>query len=190
MTHEVLELRDPRQIRALAHPLRLRILAYLQLEGPATATTMGAAFGESPAALSYHLRQLAKHGYVEEAPGAGRNRKERPWRARALGERIDRSLYESPAGRPAAAALLAQLVEGSTHIYLDFLDHFDEFSPEWRRAAIYQGWTIQVTADELEEIGRQLGELVSAYIRFDPSERPEGAERIHVSIQAVPWRNV
>ncbi len=190
MTQDLLELRDPRQIRALAHPLRLRILAYLQVEGSATATRMAQAFGESTAALSYHLRQLGKHGYVQEAIGAARNRKERPWRATAFGGRIDKALYDSPAGRPAAAALLAQLVEGSTHLFLDFLDHFDEFAPEWRRAAIYQGWTIQVTPDELEEIGRQLGEIVSAYIRFDPAERPEGAERIHVSIQAVPWRNV
>ena len=189
MSDEIV-LREPRQIRALAHPLRLRILAYLQLEGPATATTMGTQFGESAALLSYHLRQLAKYGYVEEAHELGRTRKERPWRARAMGERLDRTMYDSPGVRPAAAALLAQFVEGATHIYLDFLDHFEEHPPEWQRAAVYQGRTINVTAAELEEIARRIADVVAPYGRPQPAERPPGAERVHVSIQAVPWRRV
>src|SRR4030088_3589210 len=71
---------DPRALRALAHPLRLRLLELLVLRGPMTATEAADLLGESPANCSFHLRTLAKYGYVEEA-GGGRGR-QRPWRLR------------------------------------------------------------------------------------------------------------
>src|SRR5919108_2121595 len=73
-----IELTDPRALRALAHPIRLALLGALRREGPLTATQAGALVGESAASCSFHLRQLAKYGLVEEA-GGGRGR-ERPWR--------------------------------------------------------------------------------------------------------------
>src|SRR5919205_634619 len=75
------ELTDPRALRAVAHPLRLTLIGLLRREGPLTATQCGERVGQSPAACSFHLRQLAKYGLVEEA-GGGRGR-ERPWRATA-----------------------------------------------------------------------------------------------------------
>src|SRR5919204_837144 len=77
-----LELTDPRALRAVAHPVRLGLVGLLRREGPLTATRAAALLGESPASCSFHLRQLAKYGLVEEA-GGGRGR-ERPWRATAL----------------------------------------------------------------------------------------------------------
>ena len=73
---------DPRALRALAHPLRLSLLGMLRTEGPLTATRAGELLGESSASCSFHLRQLAKYGLVEEA-GGGRGR-ERPWRATTM----------------------------------------------------------------------------------------------------------
>ena len=64
---------DPRALRALAHPLRLSLLGMLRTEGPLTATRAGELLGESSASCSFHLRQLAKYGLVEEA-GGGRGR--------------------------------------------------------------------------------------------------------------------
>src|SRR3954453_1384634 len=72
---------DVRALRALAHPLRTRLLAHLRLNGPATASRLGRAVGESSGATSYHLRQLATYGFVEEVEGRGSAR-ERWWRAR------------------------------------------------------------------------------------------------------------
>jgi DNA-binding transcriptional ArsR family regulator len=67
-------------LRALAHPLRVRILGSLRTDGPATATMLGERLGESSGATSYHLRVLARHGFVEEEAGRGTAR-ERWWRA-------------------------------------------------------------------------------------------------------------
>jgi len=73
-----LNLTDPKAIRALAHPLRWALLEALGQAGTLTATQASEMLGESPANCAFHLRTLAKYGFVEEA-GGGRGR-ERPWR--------------------------------------------------------------------------------------------------------------
>src|ERR1700750_867185 len=78
----VTRLTDPRALRAMAHPIRLSLIGVLRREGPLTATQAGELIGERPASCSFHLRQLAKYGLVEEA-GGGKGR-ERPWRATTL----------------------------------------------------------------------------------------------------------
>ena len=64
-----IELTDPRALRALAHPLRVKLLGLLRLEGPMTASDAGRRVGESSGSASYHLRQLERYGLVEEAEG-------------------------------------------------------------------------------------------------------------------------
>ncbi len=71
---------DVTQLRALSHPVRMRILGMLRTLGPATASLIARRLGLNSGATSYHLRQLAEHGFVEEAPGMGTKR-ERWWRA-------------------------------------------------------------------------------------------------------------
>src|ERR671933_1008905 len=74
-------LTDPRAMRAYAHPVRLELIRLVRGRGPITATQAAAALGESSGTCSFHLRQLARYGLVEEA-GGGRGR-EKPWRATA-----------------------------------------------------------------------------------------------------------
>ena len=78
----VKRLTDPRALRALAHPIRMSLVGLLRVHGPLTATRAGELLGESSASCSFHLRQLAKYGLVEEA-GGGKGR-ERPWQATAM----------------------------------------------------------------------------------------------------------
>src|SRR5207247_1324602 len=66
------------ELRALSHPTRLALLEALDLNGPLTATEAGELVGESPSSCSFHLRTLARYGYVEGAEG-GRGR-QRPWK--------------------------------------------------------------------------------------------------------------
>src|SRR4051812_14770407 len=60
-----IQVTDVRALRALAHPLRNRLLGLLRLDGPATASRLARVVGESSGATSYHLRQLAAYGFVE-----------------------------------------------------------------------------------------------------------------------------
>src|SRR3954471_16596105 len=81
------EVTDPMAMRALAHPVRLAIIEALADAGTLTATEAGERVGESPANASFHLRQLAKSGFVEEAGAQGRRR---PWKPKHLGMRFPR----------------------------------------------------------------------------------------------------
>src|SRR4051794_33088457 len=71
---------DAASLKALAHPLRLRLLRALRAHGPATSSGLGRRLGESSGATSYHLRQLARHGFVEEDTARG-NGRDRWWRS-------------------------------------------------------------------------------------------------------------
>src|ERR1700730_15563204 len=75
----VTRLTDPRALRAYAHPVRMALVGLLRTEGPLTATRGAELLGESSGTCSFHLRQLARYGLVEEA-GGGTGR-EKPWRA-------------------------------------------------------------------------------------------------------------
>src|ERR1700750_57399 len=96
------EVSDPKAMRALAHPVRLALIEALADAGTLTATEAGERVGESPANASFHLRQLAKYGYVEEAEkGAGRGR---PWTLRQLGLKFS-DVHDDPAAAGAGRAL-------------------------------------------------------------------------------------
>jgi hypothetical protein len=73
-------------MRALAHPARIAIWQHLGLEGPATATECAAVAGLSPSACSYHLRTLARYGFVEEDRSHAADGRERPWRVKIVAQ--------------------------------------------------------------------------------------------------------
>ena len=73
-------------MRALAHPVRVALLELLSRDGPMTATQAGEVLDESPANISFHLRTLAKYGFVEEAPGG--TGRQRPWRRVGIGNSL------------------------------------------------------------------------------------------------------
>src|ERR1700690_3636696 len=96
------ELTDPQTMRALTHPLRLALLEALELEGPPTATQAGELIGEPPNTCSFHFRQLAKYGFVQEAgPAPGRSR---PWRLTTF-RMHSTDLHEAPETAVAARGL-------------------------------------------------------------------------------------
>lgn len=71
--------RDAAALKALTHPLRIRLLGMLRQDGPATASELAVRTGESSASTSYHLRVLAKYAFVGEA--THRDGRERRWQA-------------------------------------------------------------------------------------------------------------
>jgi DNA-binding transcriptional ArsR family regulator len=185
-----LVLRDPRTMRALAHPVRLRLLRHLRHHGPATATMLGASLGESPASASYHLRQLAALGFIEEVAERG-NHRERWWRAPHRGTKVGPAALDSEETRIASAAMAATVVGQSSDITLAFIDAVEEGTAQrdWAAAATLDDSGVYLTVDELEALGRATAALLEPYAeRFEhPSTRPEGAELVHVSFHAVPW---
>ncbi|WP_155374407.1 winged helix-turn-helix domain-containing protein [Catellatospora vulcania] len=178
------DITDPRMLRAMAHPVRLRLLNELALHGPATATALAERVGESAANCSWHLRQLAKFGFIEEAEGGvGRNR---PWRWVPMGNRWggpDEPPELMQAGRELNATLLAQ--ELALHNQWDEQRQTDDTG--WRHAAFSVQNVNWLTAEELTAMEDELLAVLTRYNQrvTDPAARPEGSRPVRM----VAWAN-
>jgi DNA-binding transcriptional ArsR family regulator len=182
-------LRTPRltsieALRALGHPTRLRILAHLQIHGDATATQCADEVGESPSSCSYHLRTLAKHGFVEDAPTA--DGRERRWHARVASVDFDAGAEAGEEFQAASALARAALLQLSDDNVRDYLTRERSFSPAWREAAAFLQTTIVATPAELDRIARSLQEVLAPYQRSARERTPRGSRFVDVSIRAVP----
>jgi hypothetical protein len=179
------QLDDARAMRALAHPLRLRLLTLLTREGTLTSTQASTLTGESTGSCSFHLRQLAKYGHIEPAEG-GRGR-ERPWRAVPTDLRWA-AVQPDAEGDAAAHELVRQMV-GRDLADLDAHLRAGDREPEqWREAALLSSGLTFLTAEELEQFGEDYLALVARYAgrTADPTQRPAGSRPIRHLAVAVP----
>ncbi|RDI63507.1 winged helix-turn-helix domain-containing protein [Nocardia pseudobrasiliensis] len=176
---------DPRALRAYAHPTRLALVAALRRDGPMTATRAATLVGESVASCSFHLRQLAKYGLVEEA-GGGRGR-EKPWRATALVTHWDGD-HDDPTTRAAATALNIAVAERYAALMAAWLRTRPQEDPAWRAAAQFGDTVVPLTAAELAHLGARIEELIHPYLRrlTDPSTRPADARPVALLHVAFP----
>ena len=176
---------DPRALRALAHPLRLSLLGLLRSEGPLTATRAGELLGESSASCSFHLRQLAKYGMVEEA-GGGRGR-ERPWRATAMFTDVP-TVTDSPELAAASGLFRSIVAERYYEQMVSWLEARAGEPAEWQQAALFGDVLVYVTAAELAELGEQVDQLLDRYIdrMTRPELRPPGARLVTYIQVAAP----
>jgi DNA-binding transcriptional ArsR family regulator len=166
---------EPERIRALAHPLRLELIDHLNDVGEATATQCAEHTGESVASCSFHLRMLAKYGYIEPAEQRGR---EKPWKL----IHATRDMRPSPDVPGSLAAVVELGVIGvlreSERIreYLAFAQQEDQ---EWIEASTLCMSDFWVTREEMAEISATLAELAQRYLHrnSDPELRPEGARK-------------
>src|SRR5204863_3922709 len=99
---------DVGALRALANPVRYRILGQLMALGPQTASECADVVGATASNCSYHLRELERYGLVERVDGPAGDARERPWRATATGFSYD--LPEDRRSDPAAAVANRQLI--------------------------------------------------------------------------------
>jgi hypothetical protein len=142
-----------------------------------TATQAAAHVGESPSSCSFHLRQLAKWGLVEEAAG-GRGR-ERPWQATAQFTSWQRAPVEGDAGA-ARTALDQVLVQQYLDQIADWFRRRPAETEEWRQLSGLGDWTLYLTADELKQLEDGVDAVVEPYLHrsSDRSARPAAARRV------------
>jgi predicted ArsR family transcriptional regulator len=180
-----IELTDPRALRAVAHPVRLALIGALRRQGPLTATQAGGLIGESATTCSFHLRQLAKYGLVEEA-GGGRGR-ERPWRATAWF-----TSWPGAVSDPKLAAAVELLNSVVAERYFDrvlrWLERQAEEPPEWQDAAHFGDTIGYVTAAELGELRQRIDDLLEPYGERmrNPELRPADARLVTFIRLAFP----
>jgi DNA-binding transcriptional ArsR family regulator len=172
-----IELTDPRALRAYAHPVRGKLVGLLRRRGPLTATQAAQLLGESSGTTSFHLRQLAKYGLVEEAPG-GRGR-EKPWQATSLMTHIP-PIQATPEAAEAAQQLRISMAQRYFEQLVAWLRRSADESDEWREAAGFGDRIIWVTPAELKALDEAIDELIEPYGRrmANHDERPAGAREV------------
>jgi DNA-binding transcriptional ArsR family regulator len=173
------EITDPQAMRALAHPVRLAALSYLQKSGPATATQLSEHVGASPSVTSWHLRHLAEFGLVVDVPPpSGTDRRQRWWNAAARGFR-----YEMPdtpegteAGRLLRTEMMNQVLEAAQQWLVETEPNLD---PEWSRLAGSANTLLLLTPAEAESIESAIEELLAPYVhRRDAGDVPDDARPV------------
>lgn len=182
---------DVRALRALSHPLRNRLLGLLRLHGSATASGLARAVGESSGSTSYHLRQLAAYGFVEEAEGQG-NGRERWWRARHRMTSWQRSDLQAQEGG-------AEVQDEMTRLQLDMHARVlgawqaqeAELGPEWRVAASMSDYVVRVRPEQARALADELGAVLERWMDEHPAATSaEGTELVFALVDIVPVRDL
>jgi DNA-binding transcriptional ArsR family regulator len=150
------QITDPADLKAVAHPLRVRMLALLRRHGPATATELAEQLDTETGSTSYHLRILAKHGFIAEAaasPQGRRHPRERRWEAvhRTTGW-SNTQLAATDVGREAAAMMRRRQVEVLIGDVERFETEQDELEPSWVEAAGIGDLQVRLTLAGLAEL--------------------------------------
>lgn len=156
------KLSDPRVLRAIAHPVRARILEELSASGPVRAADVARELGIPANQASFHLRQLAKYGLVEEAPEEARDKRDRVWRAAsAQGFSVDLSvLAEEPGGRAAVEVFRANKLAG-LHAVVERA--FSMGRDGARGTFTTTDHALRLTDEEAHQLRQELDDVVDAW---------------------------
>ena len=180
--HSRREVTDLGSLKLLAHPMRYRVMDRLR-QGPATSTTRARALGLNTGVTSYHLRQMAEHGFIEEVPELSRGR-ERWWRARPLDLRFPRRSEQSEEMRPVMDEMHRLDFAAELEQFARFQLEREELGP-WADALLFSRGSIRVDLAELEEFFEEYISLLKRYQRPD-EETPPHARTVLARLLAFP----
>jgi DNA-binding transcriptional ArsR family regulator len=186
---------DPDVLKALTHPLRRRIFRLLVQLGPATITLLAEHTGADPGQLSFHVRELAKRGFVEEVPELARDRRERWWRAKRGAWGWSSPFSDDPAAQAVADTADRLMVTEEFERLRAYAAGKDSFGPDWVEAACASNSHFRLTPAELSELTSELIDVLRRWSdvgRVDsarPDSRPDdGRESVFLFLHAFPER--
>ncbi|WP_242483129.1 helix-turn-helix domain-containing protein [Streptomyces sp. HSG2] len=178
---------DAKGLRAMAHPVRVRLVGLLRKYGASTATRLAERLGVNSGTVSYHLRQLGAAGFVEEDAERG-NARERWWRSvHQVTEFNERELADRE-----PEAILAFLQSVATTYTLrtqQTLNELQTMPRAWRNSFDMSDWALRLTPEEAVALRQELRAVISRYRRDTPeaaASAPEGAGRVGVITQMLP----
>lgn len=177
------ELTDPEQVRLLAHPLRQRIAQILR-NGPVSSTSLARELGESTGSTSYHLRRLAKYGFVEEVPELAKGR-ERWWRVVPGDRRLPPYSRQSPRMREAVGQMLRTEYADEMELLERFQRARDGLGP-WGDALLFSYSTVTLAPDQVRPFFEEYIALIYRYRVPDGEPSPPGTRTLHARFRAFP----
>ncbi|MFI0226938.1 ArsR/SmtB family transcription factor [Streptomyces lydicus] len=179
------EITDVEALRVLAHPMRQKIEQCLR-KGPGNSAALARQLGESTGLVSYHLRQMAKYGFVEEVPELAKGR-ERWWRAVPGDRRFPPYIRQTPEMREALTEMhrlnLAELVAEASR----FEDARGTLGP-WADAALFSRATLRLSPAQLRAFFEEYIALVYRYSAPEGEVAPD-ARAVLVRLLGIPESN-
>jgi DNA-binding transcriptional ArsR family regulator len=175
----VKKLDDPRTLRALAHPLRLRLIGALRSDGPATVTTLASATGEAVPLVSYHLRQLAEHGFIEQAPELAKDRRETWWKAsHEFTSWSMTDFLDTPERLDALGVLQREILRRHVARVERFFDEAQSWDEEWLDASEMSDLRLKLTPAELKAMKEELWAVIDRWREREPTPGARAADLI------------
>ncbi len=175
------EIGELETLKVLAHPRRQRIVEHLAAHGPVTSASLARELGLNTGATSYHLRELARHGFVEEVPERAHGR-ERWWRAVRGDRRFPPYSRQSPAVRAAFDQMSQTSFSNDVDQFQRFQEQRDQLG-DWADAAVYSRSTLHLTTAEMRAFFEEYIALANRYRR---DEIPAGSRPVLARFVAFP----
>jgi DNA-binding transcriptional ArsR family regulator len=183
---EAVYMRDPGDIRALAHPARMAIIDALASGDELTATECAELTGLSPSATAYHLKFLERYGFAEPAPARNDGR-ERPWRAPARQAQFDLDA-STPAGAAATSAVGLAFMDRSRAVAEAFVATERDEPKEWRDVASLANTDLWLTSEETRKMSSALDAVLEPFRSRTLADRPDGSRRVRIMNLVSPHR--
>ncbi|MET4921506.1 helix-turn-helix domain-containing protein [Streptomyces sp. PSRA5] len=191
--------KEPRRIddlatlKAFGHPLRMQLYRALYVSRTATASQLAEQVDEAVSLVSYHLRKLADHGLIEEAPQQGKDGRERWWQPASEGLTFhDEDFRDAPEAVAAHTAVGRMSFDQRSDLYRSYLDTQSAWGPEWRGASFNSEYLARLTAEELAGLSREMHDLLKRYEEAgrtaEEAGGAEGRENVALHIYGFPFR--
>ncbi|MEW2247346.1 MULTISPECIES: ArsR/SmtB family transcription factor [unclassified Streptomyces] len=186
-------IRDVGTLKALAHPLRMKLYRALTIARTATASQLAEQVDEAVSLVSYHLRKLAEHGLIEEAETQSTDARERWWQPSTDGVTIrDEDFRDAPEKAAAHTAASRLFFEQRADMYRRFLDERAHWGAVWNTASDSSEWLLKLTPDELSRLSKEMYDLVRKYEELGRAAAEAGdtedRENVAVHTYGFPFR--
>ncbi|MFD7865917.1 ArsR/SmtB family transcription factor [Streptomyces sp. NPDC057682] len=180
-------------LKALGHPLRMKLYRALYVARQATASQLAEQVDEAVSLVSYHLRKLADHGLIEEAEREGADGRERWWQPASEGLSFhDEDFSDAPEKVATHGAVSRLSFDQHAEMYRGYLDSRRAWSPDWRAASFASEYLARLTAEELASLERELNTTIKRYeaegrAREEAGDT-EGRENVALHLYGFPFR--
>jgi DNA-binding transcriptional ArsR family regulator len=178
---------DAGALRALAHPLRVKIYDILSSYGAQTASSLAERLGESSGSTSYHLRALAKQDLIREVPGQG-NARERWWERPVGGVTFaNPDAIKTPSGRAATQIVMTETMRRRQEQLLEFIDReLIEGDESWEKGSMISTATARLTPEQSAELAERLMTIIDEYVDNYRFQEGEGVRPVTIRSDVFP----
>jgi DNA-binding transcriptional ArsR family regulator len=187
-------IQDLDTLKALGHPLRMKLYRALRVAGTATASQLADQLDEAVSLVSYHLRKLAAHGLIVEAEEGSGDGRERWWQPADAGiSTRDEDFRDAPERVAAHAALTRMHARQQHELHESYLDTHHAWDKAWRDAAFTSECLMSLTADELSRMAEEIHEVTAKWRAHGQAAREagdtDGRENVAMHIYGFPFRS-